>query len=142
MDKFKKIQESLAGIFGDVSFRADGYLVHCVKRTHKERLVVEVYVDGWMKGEWHKVDENGQPMHPQGRFWQPCRGRTFPLKQYPKLKRAFGKAYADKATRLKVYMCIPTWNSTRSLVVHLRKNFPELQIVESETGSLVQGELQ
>lgn len=143
MDKFKKIQESLAGIFGDVIFKADGYLVHCVKRTQKERLVVEVYVDGWIKGEWSRVDDKGDPVHPQGRFWQPCRARAYPLKQYPKLKRAMGKAWADKATCLRTYACLPTWNSSRSLVSHLRKHFPDLQIVEkSEAGALVQGELQ
>lgn len=131
MTKWQQLEERLAGVLGDAKAVADGYELHFVKRLSGERLVVETYVNGWIKGEWTKV-EDGSPVHPEGRFWRPCRSRAFPLKKHAALKRAFGKRYADRATALELVAVLPTWNSPRSLVRHLKASFPDLELVDSE----------
>lgn len=129
-DKWQQLEEQLGSIFFKATAIADGHELTFRRALHKDRLVVEVYVDGWMKGEWSKANEQGEPVHPEGRFWRPYRSRAWKLKQYPQLKRAFGKRKADKMTALHTVAYMSWWNSPRTLVRHLRKHFPDLEILE------------
>lgn len=128
-EKWARLEESLGGVFGVAAFRAADHLVECVRKPHRNRLVIEVYVDGWIKGEWSKADENGEPVHAEGKFWRPYRSRSFPLKEHAKLKRALGKKKADQMTALKTVAFMPIWNSPRTLVRHLKKHFPDLELI-------------
>ncbi|MFP4596505.1 hypothetical protein [Ralstonia sp.] len=129
MDKWRQLEDALSGVFGHAKAVADGHEVTLQKALSNERLVVLVYVDGWIKGEWWEADPaTGQPVHPQARFWRPSRSRVFPLKQYKALKRALGKKRADEMTARKVVCFVPSWNSPRSLVRHLKKYFPDLEL--------------
>lgn len=131
-DKWQQLEAQLGGVFGDATATADGHELRFVKRLYGERLVIQVYVDGWIKGEWSKADDQGEPAHPEGRFWRPYRSRAWKLKQYAQLKRAFGKRKADQMTALKTVAYLPSWNSPRTLVRHLRKHFPDLELQASE----------
>lgn len=134
-DKWKALEQSLtgaAGLYGGVKASAGGHELHFRKGLHRERLVIEVYVDGHMRGEWCRVDEGGAPEHPEGRLWRPVRTRAYQLKKYAALKRAFGKREADRMTALRTVAVLPYWNSPRSLVRHLKAAFPDLELVDSE----------
>lgn len=130
-DKWQQLEEALSGVFAYATIRADGHEVSLQKRLSGEKLVVQVYVDGWIKGEWTNA-ENGEPVHPEARFWFPMRRRAWPLKQYKSLKKVFGKKKADEMTALKTVAFLPSWNSPRSLVRHLKKHFPDLELLNSE----------
>jgi len=131
-DKWQQLEAQLGGVFGDAAATADGHELRFVKRLDGERLVIQVYVDGWIKGEWSKADDQGKPAHPEGRFWRPYRSRAWKLKQYAQLKRAFGKRKADQMTALKTVAYLPSWNSPRTLVRHLRRHFPGLELQARE----------
>lgn len=135
MDKWKQLEQQLSGVFGNAKIHADGHEVTFEKHLHGEKLVVLAGVDGWVKGEWWKVDDNGKPVHSEGRFWCPCRSRAYKLKQYASLKRAFGKKKADQMTALRTVAVQPFWGSPRTLISHLKKNFPDLELVSSEEAS-------
>jgi hypothetical protein len=132
LDKWQQLEARLGGVFGDATATAGGHELRFVKRLDGERLVIAVYVDGWIKGEWSKADENGEPVHPEGWFWRPYRSRAWKLKQYPQLKRAFGKKKADQMTALKTVAYLPSWNTPGTLVRHLKKRFPDLELKERE----------
>lgn len=132
LDKWQQLEARLRGVFGDATAVAGGHEVRFVKRLDGESLVIEVYVDGWIKGEWSKADESGEPVHPEGLFWRPYRSRAWKLKQYAQLKRAFGKKKADQMTALKTVAYLPSWNSPKTLVRHLKKRFPDLELKASE----------
>lgn len=132
LNKWQQLEACLSGAFGSAKAMADGHELHFVKQLDGERLVVAVYVDGWIKGEWSKADERGEPVRPEGRFWRPYRSRAWKLKQYAQLKRAFGKKKADQMVALKTVAYLPSWNSPRSLVRHLKKHFPDLELKASE----------
>lgn len=133
--KWQQLEEQLGGVFGDATATADGHELRFVKRLDGERLVIQVYVDGWIKGEWSKVNDQGEPEHPEARFWRPYRARAWKLKQHAQLKRAFGKKKADQMTALKTVAFLPSWNSPRTLVRHLKKHFPDLELQVSEAQS-------
>ncbi|MFW6346629.1 MAG: hypothetical protein ACOC0M_09920 [Halomonas sp.] len=135
MNKWQQLEEQLQGIFGCATILADGHEVTLQKRLDDEKLVIQVGVDGWIKGAWHEVDGQGEPVHPEGRFWRPMKSRVWPLKQYKELKKVFGKRQADEMTALRTVVFSPYWGSPRSLISHLKKHFPDLELKNSEVTS-------
>ena len=129
MNKWKQLEEQLSGVFGSATIRARGHEVTFRKQLDGEKLVIRVGVDGWIKGAWMSVDEHGHPEHPEGRFYRPHRYRACKLKSYPSLKKVFGKKQADEMTALRTVQVSPYWNSPRTLISHLKKNFPDLELV-------------
>lgn len=135
MNKWQQLEEQLKGVFGCATILADGHEVTLQKRLDGEKLVIQVGVDGWIKGEWCRVDEQGQPVHPEGRFWRPMKSRVWKLKRYKELKKVFGKKKADEMTALRTVAVTPYWGSPRTLVSHLKKHFPDLELKADEVTS-------
>lgn len=133
MTKWKQLEQQLQGVFGSARVRADGHDVSFYKQPQGERLVIVAYVDSCVRGPWMSVDDQGKPKHSEGRFFRPRKHRVYQLKQYNKLKRVFGKKRADEMTALRTYMLDPTWNSPKTLVSHLKKHFPDLELVQEHT---------
>ncbi|MBB3231727.1 hypothetical protein [Halomonas stenophila] len=128
MNKWQQLEEQLKGVFGGATILADGHEVTLQKRLDGEKLVIQVGVDGWIRGKWMDVDDQGNPTHPEGRFYCPMRRRAWKLKEYAKLKRVFGKKKADEMTALRTVLVAPHWNSPKTLISHLRKHFPDLEL--------------
>lgn len=128
-DKWKQLEQSLEGLICYVKVKADGHEVTFIKRKEGQRLIIAVFVDGVMEGGWYKAKDE-KPVYPQARFWCPKRGRAWPLKQYAALKKVYGKREADQMTAMRVLAFLPAWGSPRSLVRHLKKNFPDLEVLE------------
>lgn len=136
MNKWQELEQQLSGVFASATIKADGYEVSFYKRLGKgERLVIETYVNGYIKGEWFSTGENGTPKHLEARFFRPHKCRLYKLKDYSKLKRVFGKKQADKMVELITVAYGPTWKSPRTLISHLKKNFPDMELVSSEVAS-------
>ncbi|WP_085919071.1 hypothetical protein [Halomonas sp. CSM-2] len=135
MNKWQQLEEKLSGVFGNATVLAGGHEVTFSKCLDQEKLVIQVFVDGWMKGGWTCVDDNGEPKHPEGRFFRPMKRRPWKLKQYKDLKKVFGKKEADRMTQLRVVGFLPYWGSPRTLISHLKKNFPDLEIKPDEVSS-------
>lgn len=129
-DKWNQLEQAMRGVYAHIKARADGHELSLVKAVHGDRLVAWVYVNGLIKGEWYRA-ENGKPVHPEARFWCPHRSRVYPLSKYNALKKAFGKSRADQMTALVTVCFTPMWTSPRSLIRHLKKNFPDLEILEA-----------
>jgi hypothetical protein len=127
-DKWQELETRLSGVFGFAKAKAGGHELSIKKALDSERLVVQVFVDGWIKGEWVTA-EDGRPVHPEARFWRPMRCRVYPLKKHSVLKKVFGKKRADEMTALRVIGFTPHWNSPRALVRHLRRHFPDLELM-------------
>lgn len=142
MNKWQQIAESLKGAFGTITVIADGHEVSFHKGVYGEKLVIETWVDGHIKGAWMAVDDQGAPVHPEGRFYRPRKHRVYALKQHAKLKRVFGKKRADEMTALRIYMLDPTWNSPKTLVSHLKKSFPNLEVVQEDAPEEAEADLE
>jgi hypothetical protein len=132
MDKWKQLDEQLKGVFGHATIMANGYEVYFVKRLDRsEKLVIETYVNGQIKGEWMKA-ENEKPLHPEARFFHPRKMAAWKKKAYPALKRLHGKKKADAMITPKVILFSPVWGSSRTLIAHLKRNFPDLELIDDQ----------
>tara|TARA_B100000700_G_scaffold42239_1_gene43244 strand:+ start:2240 stop:2647 length:408 start_codon:yes stop_codon:yes gene_type:complete len=135
MNKWQQLEEQLHGIFGSATIHADGHEVTLQKRLDGEKLVIQVGINGWIKGAWSMVDDQGEPKHAEGRFYRPMRSRAWPLKQYKDLRKVFGKKEADRMTALRTVAVSPYWNGPKTLISHLKKHFPDLEIQSGEVAS-------
>lgn len=134
MDKWGEIKERLKHLGGSVELLADGHELALVKAHNGKKIFVRVYVDGFVKGEWTKT-EDGQPVHPEGRFWRPMKRAAYPKKVYAKAKRAFGKKEADRMVTPRVIGVVPDFGTEGAVVAHLKKHFPDLEIKADEVAS-------
>lgn len=131
-DKWQQIEQALTGVYGSIKLMADGHEL-CIKRSVSgDRIINMVYVDGWLKGEWSLKDDDGQPKHSEGRFFRPMYGHPFPLKLKLRLVKDFGKAKAEEMTARKVVVYTPIWPTTKPLIRHLKRNFPDLEIIDQQ----------
>lgn len=127
MDKWKEIKNRLAGLFGSVPLLADGYELGLRKVNNGRKIYVAVYVNGWIDGKWSTA-KDGKPVHPEARFWRPVKKAAWGKKDYKSLKIAFGKKRADEMTTPRVICFVPEFGTENSVVAHLKKHFPDLEI--------------
>lgn len=131
-DVWTMIQKRLDGNpFGAVQILADGYRVDFRTCISKNRLVILVWVNGEMKGEW-LIAKDGRALHEEGRkFFCPKSVRTYPKIQEKKLARVFGKERAAELTKPHIVVFDARWFSAKKLVAHLKKTCQNVEWVEN-----------
>lgn len=129
MSKWNEIKKRLEHLGGQVTLLADGHKVDLRKVHNGKEIFVTVYVDGYQRGIWTE-EKDGKPVYPEARFWRPMRRAMYQKKGYASLKRAFGKKEADRMVTPQVIGFVPHFGTEGSAVAHLKKHFPDLEIVE------------
>lgn len=129
MSKWGEIKSRLEHLGGSVKLLADGHEVSLRKAHNGKTIFVIVYVDGHIKGEWTKAEDE-KPVHPEARFWRPVKRAAYKKKGYSQLKRVFGKKEADQMVTPRVIGFVPDFGTEGSAVAHLKKYFPDLEILE------------
>jgi len=127
MNKWQEIKDALKDLGGSVTLLADGHELALRKVHNGKKIYVVVYVDGYLKGKWTTVEDQ-KPVHPEARFWRPMKSALYKKKDYPKLKKIFGKAEADRKVTPRVVAFMPDFGTEGAAVTHLKKHFPDLEI--------------
>lgn len=131
MSKWDEIKSRLERLGDQVTLLADGHEITLQKVHNGKEIFVTVYVDGYQRGVWTE-QKDGQPVHPEARFWRPMRRAMYKRKGYASLKRAFGKKEADRLVTPQVIGFVPHFGTEGSAVAHLKKHFPDLEIKQDE----------
>lgn len=138
-EQWALIERALSSPFGRVSLRVPGHeLTIEVRCIGKLRYAPCVFVDGWAKGEWlHPAD------HPIGkRFYQLHTRLLVPKAKaeanFKKLKRCFPAAEARRMSGIGVTYQWRSrhWSTPKTLCTHLRKNEPEISLVDPHAEAL------
>lgn len=127
MNKWQEIKDALKHLGGSVTLLADGHELALRKVHNGKKIYVVVYVNGYLKGEWTTVEDQ-KPVHPESRFWRPMRRAAYKKKDYPKMKRIFGKAEADRMVASRIIGFVPEFSTEGAVITHLKKHFPDLEI--------------
>jgi len=127
MNKWQEIKDALKDLGGSITLLADGYKLSLRKVHNGKKIYVVVYVNDYFKGAWTTVEDQ-KPVHPEARFWRPAKSALYKKKDYPKLKRIFGKAEADRMVTPRVIAFVPDFGTESAAVTHLKKHFPDLEI--------------
>jgi hypothetical protein len=127
-DDWSAIEESLSHAYGSAKVRVDGFEVSFQVLQDKMRLVIAVYVNGWMKGEWliNKTEE-------ATRFCRPCVFALWSPSSKKKLTSGLRKSdikqiFPDLDKKGTYYLS--HWLSFGALKRHLIKNNKSIELVE------------
>ncbi len=129
-EQWTQIETKLSGIFGLVDLLIDGYKVTFSIQKFKMRLVIQVYINGWFKGEWL---QNGGSEEAR-RFFFPKKYHLHSAK-YRKLASRMSKKRRESLmpgwdkTHI-VYW--PWWTSFKALKAHLIKNNQSIELIEEK----------
>lgn len=126
-DDWAALEMALGHAYGSAGILADGFEVTFQVRQYKMHLVICLYINGWMKGEWlsKKTEE-------ATRFCRPVSFSLFPPSYVKKLTAGLSKSrvkaiFPDLNKKGEYYL--PEWRSFRSLKRHLIANNKSIELV-------------
>lgn len=122
------VEKELSVPYGGVKLLADGHAISLnVVPIKKLRFSIGVYIDGWIKGEWMKVDsEIG------AKFWHPCKMQLFSARDFAEMRRKFGKRYENEMRKKhppKLCLYSPHWPSVTAFRRHIAKTCRDIRLV-------------
>lgn len=135
-EQWAAIEKQLAGYFGRVELRCDGYqVVAAVEQIGPLKQGIVVYVNGWMKGEWMKGEaEEAKKFHCEmKRYLYPAKQRDEAKKKL-KSRRLIDQLrdwYAGVAGK-SVSTWAPYWTDAKAFTRHLRKTCTDIELVSLE----------
>ena len=90
-DEWAELERELSSMYGNAELTIDGYTVTFQTGLCDRRLVIAVYVNGWMKGEWlvKKTEECK-------RFFRPVVTSLFKPSDKKRLTKGFNKTMIKK----------------------------------------------
>lgn len=132
IEDWKKVEDGmLTHPLANPRLNVDGRTVRLHNVRDKQRIVIAVYVDGWIKGEWL----NPKKPCPEQAYMRKCEKNLFKKKEreeYAKFAKQFGKREAKKylpdMTRTYVFFT-PYFPSVRAIRLQYEKNFKSIELV-------------
>lgn len=133
-EQWEKIEKALSYPYQSVKLRCDGYEVHAVVKSDNMKLVIVLYIDGWMKGEWLKDEsEMGVKFFDRKtKYLSKPKERASAFKQMNNkrlpsdLRAIFKRIYESQYSYFS-----PVWTSARSFCRHIRKTCNEIELMEN-----------
>lgn len=136
-EEWALLERELSSLYGNAELMIDGYTVTFQTGLCDRRLVVAVYVNGWMKGEWivKKTDECK-------RFCRPIVTSVFKPSEKKRLTKGFSKTmikkyFPDIDKKGEYYS--PHWLSFAPLKRHLIANNKSIVLVKPSVEKAVEG---
>ncbi|MBL8500670.1 MAG: hypothetical protein JNL77_08845 [Nitrosomonas sp.] len=132
-EQWSKVERRLSSQLGSVKLQCDGHEVFAVVKTDKMKLVIVLYIDGWMKGEWLK-DESEMGIKffsKKTKYLSTQKERASALKQMNNkrltsdLRAMFKRIYEAKYSYF-----TPVWTSAKSFCRHIRKTCATIELME------------
>lgn len=107
--------------------KVDGYSITLMVLRYKMKMVIAVYTDGYIKGEWLVKD-----CDIRRRFYQRSKHSLLTAADKKKLARKSKSVQKEVQERATYYSFSPYWTSFRSLKRHLIKNNTSIELCKEE----------
>ncbi|MCP1375364.1 hypothetical protein [Dyella lutea] len=126
-EQWQELEARLKFPGATVKLQCDGYLVTLQVQLDRMRMVIAVYVDGWMRGEWMSTD-----CEQRRRFLRP---RTVKPKPYTKAQiKVLGKKWCEQQfAKLTHTYYTPIWPTIPPLRRHFEKHNASVELAAEET---------
>lgn len=113
----------------------DGYLIATQMARHKNKLFIQVYVDGSIKGKWMNIVDSVDDFDDvPKRFYRHTKRQRTSAKHLKMWEKIEGKRECKKKGRYGYrYLSVPDWTSANSLIRHLKKYNQNIEILNYET---------
>ncbi len=131
-EQWQDIESKLDSMYSDVHLLCDGYYLLYRMERSKNKLLISVYINGWMKGEWFGV---GDKASEEARlFWRPSIKAKYTAKHIKLYEKIYGKRECKKKGIYdKQTMYWPSWNRPKPIITHLKKTCKSIEILDSKT---------
>lgn len=134
--QWDEIKENLSRPYGVAYFKCDDYLICADIRQDKMKLVIQVAVNGWIKGKWWwfgKEQDIGQMPEIAKRFY--CLKKKGPAAKKKAVNiKIFGKKYCrEKGMNDAMCSATPWFSTPGSFIAHLKKHNPSIDVLDYET---------
>lgn len=114
-------------LFNYVELLCDGHSVSLKEERLRNKIVIAVYVDGFIKGSWlsHDCDIRRKFMRPVTKYAYSKKFRDDMLKIFG--KRQYNKNRGKYEAKRTYYL--PYWHNINSLIRHLQNNCNSIELI-------------
>lgn len=128
-EDWKEVEDQWSNPYGTIRFRVDGYELSLQALIYKLKVIHQVYVNGWMKGEWiNETSEEGR------RFMRIKESFLFSAKEREYAKKHLSKATCKKINcDAKIRSVYPWWESFAAFKKHLMANNKKITLIQKES---------
>lgn len=134
-EQWADIEANMNSLFSATYLDCDGYLVAARMVRDKNKLVIEVYVDGYVKGLWHQYVESIDAFSEvPKRFYCIKKQSLWPKKFIQDMEKQIGKRRCTKNGYYAVrYSSRSWWISAKSFISHLKKHNQSIELLDHTT---------
>jgi hypothetical protein len=134
-EQWTEIQGQLNSQFTTTYLDCDGYLIAARMVRSKNKLVIQVYVDGYIDGKWIKsvktIDEFAEVPK---RFYRHARKNIWPRKLVKDMEKLLGKRRCkEEGYYGERYTSFPWFNSAETFISHLKKHNQSIELLDHTT---------
>lgn len=134
-EQWDELAVNMDSIYGATHLDCDGYLIATNMGRHKNKLFIQVFVDGFIKGKWikvvHSIDEFDDVPK---RFYRHRKRQMMSAKHLKMWEKIEGKRECKKRGYYgHRYLSDPYWTSAKSLIRHLIKYNQNIEILDYKT---------
>ena len=131
-DQWAEIEKLLDRMYCSVYLLCDGYLVEAtLRRVAKNNLAIEIYVNGYIRGEWFGLFDKPEDMSEETRrFYMPRQKKKYSAKELKFYEKFYGKRVCRKKGMYDSWI-IPKshWRSAKSFIAHLKKHNSDIRVI-------------
>ncbi|MGN0592858.1 MAG: hypothetical protein ACI4JQ_06405 [Ruminococcus sp.] len=124
-EEWESVERKLCYPGAYVHLKVDGYSITLMVLRYKMKMVIAVYTDGYIKGEWLMED-----CDIRRRFYQRSKHSMLTAAEKKKLARRSKSYQKEILERATYYSFSPHWTSFRSLKRHFIKNNESIELCE------------
>lgn len=133
-EQWQEVEKRLSMQWGSIKLRCDGHEVFAVVKSDKMKLVIVLYIDGWMKGEWLKDEsEIGVKFFDKKtKYLSNRKERADALKNMNNKRLASDlRSFFKRIYEAKYSYFSPVWTSAKSFCRHIRKTCTTIELMET-----------
>ena len=134
-EQWEEIATALWRPYGHVKLRCDGHEVSAIVMTDKMKLIIQVYIDGFIKGEWllHEHEIGVKFYEKKTKYLSTKKEREEARKNMN--NKRFGKefqAFFKRQYEAKFTYVLPYWANAKSFCRHIRKTCKSIELIEEK----------
>lgn len=113
--QWDEVRLKLSGPYGSAYFKCDDYLINAEVSQSKMKLIIGVYVNGWIKGKW---------------YWT---GNERDISNMSDIARRFYCLRYKRGINDRFCYASPQFNTPGAFITHLKKHNPSIEVLDYPT---------
>jgi hypothetical protein len=131
--QWEEIKHKLSGPYGTAYLKCDDYIISAQVEQSKMKLVVSIYVNGWIKGQdlWRGKESKINQMGDIARRFHCCHRISVPAKTVTLNIKILGKKQCkEKGCNEARVWTYPQFGTPGAFIAHLKKHNPSIEVLD------------